>query len=183
MIPEYNTILFTDLFPNPEDFVTLIKESGLNVLTDDSLQVLYRLLFAKYGNNPLANYDINQSVMKVASVIYQYGPAWEKRLDIQKKLRELNEEEITTGITTIQNQASNPEHDPGTDGTEVLPYIDHQNSNKIRKSKLEGYAILTNLIETDVTKEFLDKFSVCFKRYVRPDHPTIYVSDSDEEEY
>lgn len=183
MIPEYNTILFTDLFDSKESFSKAMKDSGLNTLRDDSLNVLYGLLFAKYGNNPIANLDVNQSVMKFASVIYQYGPSWEKRVEIQKKLRELNEEDIVTGATVINNQASNPEHDPGTDGTEVLPYIDYQNSNKVKKSKLEGYAMLVNLLETDVTKEFLDRFSVCFKKYVRPDHPTIYVTDTDEEEY
>lgn len=181
MIPEYNTKLFTDLFPDRNSFVEAIKDTGLNTLQDDSLNILYGLLFAKYANSPIANLDENQSVMKFGAIVYQYGPTWEKKIAIQKRLRELNEEDLRTGATQITNQANNPEYEPGTDGTDVLSYVDFQSSNKFKKSTLEGYAILVNLLETDVTSEFISKFAKIFKSYVRPEHPYLYISEEEDE--
>ena len=92
MIPQYNTVIFTDVWSSAEDFKQEYSSSALaNAITADSQDVLFYLLYAKYGNSPIANRDITQFKYKVYSIIYQYGPTWEKRLDIQKKLRELDE--------------------------------------------------------------------------------------------
>ena len=47
----------------------------------------YEDIKAKYGNNPIANKDINQFKYKLFSTVFMYGPTWAKRLDIQKILR------------------------------------------------------------------------------------------------
>lgn len=174
MIPKYSTKLFTDIWVNLEDFRDDVKASPLNLLSDSSLEVLFYLLYAKYGNSPIANYDENQFKFKVYSIIYQYGPTWEKRVEIQKKLRELNEEELRLGAKQIFNKAYNPSSDPSTCTTEEILYINEQNSSGLKRSKLEAYDLLLNLLETDVTGEFISKFSICFKQFVMPEHEVIY---------
>ena len=89
MIPQYNTVIFTDVWSSAEDFKAEYSSSALaNAISADNQDVLFYLLYAKYGNSPIANRDITQFKYKVYSIIYQYGHTWEKRLDIQKKLRE-----------------------------------------------------------------------------------------------
>lgn len=181
MTPQYSTKLFTNIWVNEEDFISDVKSSPLNLLSDSSLSVLFYLLYAKYGNSPIANNDENQFKFKVYSVIYQYGPTWEKRVEIQKKIRELNEEEIRVGNKAIYNRALNPSTDPSTCTLDEILTINEQNTQGIKRSKLEGYSLLLDLLETDVTGEFISKFSICFKQFVMPEHPILYESEKEGE--
>ena len=38
------------------------------------------------------------------------------------------------------------------------------------------------LLKQDVTEDFLRKFSVCFKKFVTPEKPLIYVTEEEEDE-
>ena len=182
MTPIYSTKIFTEIWGNESDFISDIKDSGLNKLSDDSLHILFRLLFARYGNSPISNMDENQFKAKVAAIIFQYGPTWEKRLDIQAKLRDLKEDELLAGGKQIFNQADNPEVSPGTQSLEELTYINNQKTALTKRSKLEGYSILLNLLETDVTEEFISKFRKCFVTIVAPQFPLLYGPFEEDEE-
>ena len=78
MFPQYSTIKFTDVWDNAEEFVADYKDCGLyaanSKISDTSAETLFYLLYARYGNNPIANRDVTQFQYKVFSVIYQYGP-------------------------------------------------------------------------------------------------------------
>ena len=111
-----------------------------------------------------------------------YGPTWEKRLDIQQKLRNLTDSEIATGAKAVYNSALNPSTAPSTGSSDELPYINSQNTTNYKKSKMDAYAQLWDLLETDVTAEFINRFRVCFKQFVRPEKTWIYVTDLDEED-
>lgn len=186
MIPQYSTEKFTDIWDNAGDFVADYKSSGLynadNKISDTSANTLFYLLYARYGNSPIANRDVNQFQYKVFSVIFQYGPKWEKDLDIQKKVRALTDEEIRLGSKAIYNQALNPATEPSTGDLEELEYINQQNTTNYKKSPLEGYAILEELLRDDITKIFIDKFNICFKKFVSSERPLIYVTEDEEDD-
>lgn len=186
MLPEFDTMKFTDIWDNAEDFKTDYKSSGLynNIakITDDSISMLYYLLYARYGNSPIANFDTTQFQYKVFSIIFEYGPTWEKQLSVQKALRDLTNAQIQQGSFAMYNQALNPSTAPATDTTTPLTYINQQNTTRYTKSPLEGYATLLELLSTDVTKAFIDKFKVCFKVFVKPERPLLYVTDLEEDE-
>lgn len=118
------------------------------------------------------------------SIIFQYGPAWEKRLDIQAKLRELNENnpEFRKGSKAIYNQAMNPATEPTTAQLDELTYINQQNTTNYNKSLMDAYAQLWGLLDTDVTEDFLKKFQKLFKQFVMPEHTYIYVTEDEEDD-
>lgn len=90
MIPRYDTKLFTEIWDEADEFIYDYKHAGIpTTISDSNATTLYYLLYARYGNNPIANYDENQFKYKVLSIIYQYGPTWEKRLSVQNTLRGL----------------------------------------------------------------------------------------------
>ena len=90
MIPQYDTKIFTDIWDEVDEFLYDYKHVGIpTTISDSNATTLYYLLFARYGNNPIANYDENQFKYKVMSIIFQYGPTWEKRLSVQNTLRGL----------------------------------------------------------------------------------------------
>ena len=93
----------------------------------------------------------------------------------------MTEADILTGSRQIYNNATHPATEPGTNTDEELEYIDSQNVTKAKRGKLEGYALLLQLIDTDVTQEFLNKFQKLFLTVVQPEEPLYYITEDDEQ--
>lgn len=176
----YRSRTFANIFESFEVFNETYSNCGIPTsISTASLTTLYYLLYARYGNSSIASSDENQFKYKVMSTIFMYGPAWEKRLDIQKKLVQLSDDDIVKGTTAIHNAAYNPSQQPSTQTLEELEYINQQNTTKYKKSKIEGYATLYSLIETDVTEEFISKFKKLFITIVEPELPLWYITQGD----
>ena len=297
MIPQYDTKLMTEIWDDAASFVYDYKHVGIPTsISDANATTLFYLLYARYGNTPIANYDEEQFKYKIFSVIFQYGPTWEKRLAVQGILRDmsladlvddgqlqelfvgsgsnnttsygttgntrtLNTQESNTGTqevahtgsvgvvhdndvqnsgndTTINNHAFNPGTTPAVDAYSPLTYINEQNAQKITKGtkseqdesstttyanadtttnnlsradtgtitdagtnentssgtdsrndsttrtitagKLKAYEKLLELLDSDVTGEFISKFKICFKQFVMPERTWIYVTEEDD---
>ena len=313
MIPQYDTKLMTEVWSDASGFLTDYQNVGIpTTISNQNATTLYYLLYARYGNTPIANYDENQWKYKMFSIIFQYGPTWEKRLDIQTTLRGLQISDLidngsyralssesgsatssktgsdnntrtlnttekntgtsalantgtdttastgtqsvartgtvgTTGETEdIKNHAFNPSTAPAQNAYSPLNYINEQNANKnnvnstvtnnltdtttndlqnqtthnttstttndlsrtdtgtikddrtitdstsaenssqnetttvMTAGKLKAYEKLLELLETDVTGEFINKFKVCFKQFVMPERHMIYVTEDED---
>ena len=183
MIPQYSTVLFTEVWDDVESFMEDFSSSPFSdCITSQNANLVFYLLYAKYGNSPIANRDINQFKYKVFGTIFQFGPTWEKRLDIQTKLRAISDDDLLKGSKAIYNAALNPSTTPSTSTLEELTYINSQNTTNYKKSKMDAYAQLWELLSTDVTGEFINKFRICFKQFVAPEQPLIYVTEDDSED-
>ena len=313
MFPQYDTKLMTEVWSDASGFLADYQNVGIpTTISNQNATTLYYLLYAKYGNTPIANYDENQWKYKVFSIIYQYGPTWEKRLDIQTTLRGLQISDLidnggytthgsqsgsetssktgsdnntrtlnttekntgtsalantgtdttastgtqsvartgtvgTTGETEdIKNHAFNPSTAPAQNAYSPLNYINEQNATKnnanstvtnnltdtttndlenqtthnttstttndlsrsdtgtikddrtitdsssaenssqnetttvMTAGKLKAYEQLLELLDTDVTGDFINKFKVCFKQFVMPERHMIYVTKDEE---
>ena len=184
--PEYITKTFTQVYGSYEafksDYDELIKlvSGGVLPLSEDNVRATFYLLYARYGNTPIVNYDETLFKMKLMSVIATYGPVWEKKKAIQVSLRELTEAELLQGAKQIYNHAYNPSTEPSTQELEELTHINEQNVTNNKKSKMEAYAILWANLHVDATDEFLNKFKNCFSRFVGDQYPIIYVEEDDE---
>lgn len=175
---------FSDVFGSAADFKTISDETGIpQKITDDNMNLLFYLLYARYGNSTIASWDTNQFIYKVFSTVFMYGPAWETRLEVQDKLIALSKtNELFDGSENIVNHAKNPSTAPGTDSYEALPFIDDQTGGKWKKGKVEGYALLLQVLQSDVTKEFIDKFASLFIKVVEPNAPLFYTTTPEEQE-
>ena len=223
MKPMYDTNLFCEIWNSSDSFLADYNNTGTEftnqvptTISQENALMTYLLLFSRYGNNPIANYDVTQFKNKIFTLIWQYGPAWEKRLSMQEDIRNLTLQEITTGTktdwssegtqsqnntgtdTTINNHAFNPSTAPSTQDTNELNYIDQQQVAKgsntstisgtdskttgqtVTKSKMDAYAQLWDLVATDVTNDYINKFKKCFKQFVAPERRMIYVTEDEE---
>ena len=183
--PEYSTKTFAQVYPSYEKFkedydalITLVS-GGVQPLTHANTQATFYLLFAKYGNNPIVNFDITQFKMKLMSVIATYGPVWEKKKAIQKSLRDLSEAELLQGAKQIYNHAFNPSTEPSTQELEELTHINDQNVSNNKKAKMEAYSILWANLHVDATDEYLNKFKNCFSRFVGDQYPILFAVEED----
>ena len=185
-IGQYRTVTFGEAFPTSTQFSTEFKASAYysllgNEFTDTSINLVYYLLLAKYEANPTANQDVSLFKNKLFSIIFKYGPTWQKKLDIQKKLRTLTESDIILGTTTIYNRASNPEQAPTTDTIDELTYINDQNTQKFKRNKTSAYSELYSLLRDNITDAFIDHFKVCFRMIVAFDYfVPVYEEEEDE---
>ena len=182
--PEYSTKTFVEVFPSYESFKAVYDEfiplisGGITPLTNEgNIKATYYLLYCKYANNPIVNYDETQFKMKLMSVIVTYAPVWEKKKAIQSSLRVLTDEELLQGAKQIYNHAYNPSTEPSTQELEELTHINEQNVTNNKKSKMEAYAILWANLHVDATDEYINKFKICFSRFVGDQHPIYYVEE------
>lgn len=175
---------FTDVFANVDLFLQEYKSNAIDKsLPDETITRLYYLLYAQYGNSTIANADTNQFKYRLWSIIFEHGLVWAKRVEIQEKLRALSLEdgsEIYQGGKAIYNNALHDSTAPNTGTLEELPYINGQNTANFKKSKLEGLAILNDMLKTNITREFLDKFKPLFIKIIAGD-TRYYVTEGEEE--
>ena len=165
----------TDVWRNSDEFLSDMTnmEIPLNI-SIQSTKTLYWLLYSKYGNDIIASSDTNRFKYRVAALIFEYGPTWEARLNIQDKLRKLDEDELMKGAIAINNHASNPGSKPTTQTLEELTGIGEQVVTKYKKNKLDAYSNLYEVLKTDVTEYFLSKFDKLFLVNLQPELPLLY---------
>ena len=182
----YNTQTFSQIYPDFESFKDTFDNDfdsyAKDVISADSLETLYWLLYARYCDNPITNYSVNNFKAKIVAITFQKGPSWEKRLEIQDTIRSLTEDDLLTGARTLFNNASHDERAPGTDTSEELSYINVQNVTKQKRSKLDAYSYLQDILRTDVTEEFIRSYAKLFSKFVSPTNTRIYVNDIVEED-
>lgn len=178
----YRTKKFADIYGDYVTFEFTYKTVGIpQTISTETLKTLYYLLYARYGNSHIANSDENQFTYKLFSTIFMYGPTWEKRLDLQEKIRSLTEEDLIAGSRQILNHSYNPSTEPSTNDLEELPTINEQNTSGWKKSKLDAYMSLWGALETDVTESFLIRFKKLFLKVVEPQIPLWYETEIEEE--
>jgi hypothetical protein len=188
---------FADIFPDFETFqsawsdtifsqqaVALSQEipetaTDKDVEGPQNLKLIYELLLSRYANSTIASSDENRFVLQCMATIFQYAPAWIKRLEIQHTLHEmdLDSEEFLRGSAVISNISLNPSEDPGTDTMTALSTINQQNTNIQKRDKFKALAILEELLKTDITGAFLDKFRSLFRTIVAPQRPLFYTTE------
>lgn len=174
----YRQVKFTDVYGDVESFVDDYNTCGIPAsLTDaNNVTTLYYLLYAKYGNSTIASSDTTQFKYKLFSIIFSYGPSWEKRLEIQEDIRGLTQDQLVVGSTQIYNHSYNPSTAPSTSTLEELTTINEQNTTKGKRGLLDAYSFLWDLIDTDVTTEFLNRFASLFIKIVEPELPLWYAT-------
>ena len=75
----------------------------------------------------------------------------------------------TTTFTNVQDQV--------TDNLKQVQTNDTTDTDTLTIGKLDAYQQLWDMLDNDVTAEFLNKFNICFKKFVRPAKIYIYESE------
>lgn len=167
---------FTDVWDNVDSFYQDYTNSGIPAnISEESARTVFYLLYSQYGNSTIAANDVTRFKYKLFSIIFSHGPTWEKRMEIQKRLRELTDEDISIGSVQIYNTAENPSAEPSTSATKTLDYINKQNVTHNIKGKLAAYATLDSILINDLTSDFLRKFKILFLTFVAPEEELTYI--------
>lgn len=176
----YRTRTFSDIFDSNAKFLEEWNKTPFSAATAGeadfqyNFNIIFYLLYSRYGNSSIASSDENQFKYKLFAIMFQYGPAWAKELQIQKEIRATNIEDFQLGTKNITNNASNPSTAPTTSTLEELPYINQQNTSTTKRSLADGYALMLSLLKEDVTETFIKRFEKLFLNIVAPELPLWY---------
>ena len=171
---EFKKPTFEEVFPTIEEWRAVMNDIPLAIKPafthTDTIDTVYYLLFARYQQSSIASNNKGQFINKLNAIMFQYGPTWEVKLDIQGSLRALSADpdELFTGAKQIMNHAYNPSTEPSTATLNELTYIDQQNTSTTKKSKLGAYGELWSLLSNDITEAFVKKFEKLFIRVLTP---------------
>lgn len=179
----YRNEKFSDVFPDYATFLAEYEGCGLptnirhadpvSPSTDEnSLKTLYLLLVGRFMSSTIASDTVEQFKIKLFSIIYEYGPNWEKQLDYQKKIRAMTDDDILTSSTVRHYHGFNPTSE-FTIGQDVN-FVNEQNTQLYKKNKGEAYALADGLLDSSITENFLRKFKKLFLSIVNPEFPQFY---------
>ena len=184
----FDNVTFSNLWSTADEFVNSYKVVGFpqefqggTYVTDEDLKLIWLLLLGRFADStikPFNTYGAFQ--VRFMSRVWQHAPAWKKNLEIQNKLRSLSLEDgsdIYKGGSAIYNTAMNPSTQPGTGTDQELNFINNQNVTKHKKSKLEGLAMLSDLLKNDVTEQFLKRFDDFFKTIIYTGRTLLYETE------
>lgn len=181
LAPEYNRLTYADVFTSKTDFRTKLQDTGIIediLISNVFLEKLYFYLYAAHGNDCISMSDEAQWIYNVALITEANAPTYLKKLDVQKKLRALTDDELREGYRTLFNHAVNPSAKPSTDANDELKYINEQSVNKARKNKTAAYIELWESLRTDLLADFLHKYDKIFSKLASTADRMIYISDN-----
>lgn len=183
----YRTSKFSDIYPTVDDFIEDYQNSGIPMTVDIndgplSANIIYYLLYANYADRHFISPNPTKRTLQLFSIIWQYAPTLSKKLEMQDKLRKLTDKELIVGSAQIHNFADHPDTDPSTRTEEELEYISNQNVVKYKKSKIDAYTQLYDVLSQDLIQEFINKFKVLFIIVAEPSDPLLYRNYIGEED-
>lgn len=176
-----NTSTFLEIYPDVDTFLKDYHAVELPVtISDDNLRILYYVLVGRRGNDNIMSSVRGQFKYRLFTLIWEYGPYWEKQLEVQTTLRNLSTDEILNGSKQIYNQATNPstpitadsEGHTGSQSRGELNYVNNQNVSLNSRGKVDGLSIFANVLKSDVSNDFFRKFDTLFNAF--PQLPLFY---------
>ena len=184
MIPLYNTKTFGEIWPDSTSFKTDYTNyetniANLNKVDDKYVVLTWQLIASKFANTPIRSDSEEQFKLGVFGIMVSEAPTWARRLELQKSIRDLTEADLLAGETSIANRAENPDEAPTTSTMDELTYINVQTTSKQKRSKIQAYALLDNLLQDDLCETYVHRFNNLFKRVLVP-ATYIYVTEEED---
>ena len=163
--------LFTTIFP---DLETLNEwKVKLMPTIPDTTEEEWVALLGRYGGSHIR---YNNRVQFIASFFTILKEAQEKlriKLQVNTRLRTLEEVEALDGEEVISNTATNPDQEPSTVDYDPLPYVNSQVAQKGKLGKVKGLYNWKHSVGGQAYNEFLDAFKQLFRVILREEE-TVY---------
>ena len=93
----------------------------------------------------------------------------------------MTDDELRISSKAIYNSSFNPSTAPTTNTQDELTTINQQNVTKHVRSKLDAYALLNDLLDDNITKQFIKRFDHLFVKVLMTNNPLFYETEGEEE--
>ena len=178
-------MLFSQIWEDADAFLADYENyedniDDLNKVDDKYVKLTWQLIASKYANTPIRSNSPEQFKLSVFGIMFSETPTWVKKLELQKTIRDMTESDLTTGETSVSNEATNPDEQPTSQTLDELNYINRQHVQKQKRSKIQAYALQMGMIESDLSESYVRRFASLFARVWVP-ASYIYVTEEGDE--
>lgn len=158
------TKTFSQIFPSYEAFKADKELIGLpeTFQEPEFLKTVYILLMGEYASSSIMNMSEAQFRIRFWSRVMSYGGQYERELSMQQKLLSMSDDELQISSKVIYNTSLNPSTEPTTDTMYELTTINQQNTTSHKRSLLNAYGFLNDLLDDNLTKKFVKRFKDLF---------------------
>ena len=175
----FDTLTFSEVWPTADAFMAdweIFKvDCQLFDLTTEDVRKSYFILASEYAfSHHIGSKD--QWKYMLFMRLCEYLPYLVKDLEIQSNLLKMNLDELREGSKAIYNSALNPGTPHTTTSTKELDYINSQNTTNYKKSKVDAWASLIQILDADLVKTFLNRFKNLFIKTAYPDWDLYYIN-------
>ena len=175
-----HTRTFQEVIPDSESLWGFMDRSIYKEYLGTDAQIIcsltYAMLSAMHKNDFIKQQDETRFVEMVLTRIFQYAPAWYKRLKLQKYLigLELTDKDLLYASKVWYNHAMYNGSAVAAEGdNELLKAINEQTQTHYKRGKIEALQTLAGLLATDVSEEYIHVFDDMFSQ-VAMQFPVIY---------
>ena len=175
-----HTRRFQEVIPDSASLWGFMDKSIYKGYLGTDVQVIcsltYAMLSAMHKNDFIKQQDETRFVDMVLTRIFQYAPAWYKRLKLQQYLigLELTDADLLYASKVWYNHAMYNGSAVAAEGdNELLKAINEQNQTHYKRGKIEALQTLVGLLATDVSEEYIHVFDDLFSQ-VAMQFPVIY---------
>ena len=175
-----HTRRFQDVIPDSASLWSFMDKSiykgylGTDAQTICSLT--YAMLSAMHKNDFIKQQDETRFVDMVLTRIFQYAPAWYKRLKLQQYLigLELTDADLLYASKVWYNHAMYNGSAVAAEGdNELLKAINEQTQTHYKRGKIEALQTLAGLLAADVSEKYIHVFDDLFSQAAMQ-FPVIY---------
>ena len=175
-----HTRTFQEVIPDSASLWNFMDKSIYKGYLGTDAQVIcsltYAMLSAMHKNDFIKQQDETRFVDMVLTRIFQYAPAWYKRLKLQQYLvgLELTDKDLLYASKVWYNHAMYNGSAVAAEGdNELLKAINEQTQTHYKRGKIEALQTLAGLLATDVSEEYIHVFDDLFSQ-VAMQFPVIY---------
>lgn len=175
-----HTRTFQEILPDSGSLWDFMDKSIYKVYLGTDAQIIcsltYAMLSAMHKNDFIKQQDETRFVDMVLTRIFQYAPAWYKRLKLQQYLigLELTDKDLLYASKVWYNHAMYNGSAVAAEGdNELLKAINEQTQTHYKRGKIEALQTLAGLLATDVSEEYIHVFDDLFSQ-VAMQFPVIY---------
>ena len=175
-----HTRTFQDILPDSASLWSFMDKSIYNGYLGTDAQIIcnvtYAMLSSLHKNDFIKQQDETRFVEMLLTRIFQYAPAWYKRLKLQQYLigLELTDADLLYASKVWYNHAMYNGSAVAAEGdNELLKAINEQTQTHYKRGKIEALQTLAGLLATDVSEEYIHVFDDLFSQ-VAMQFPVIY---------
>lgn len=158
------TKTFYEKYPNSTVFLDMwnVSPFKINTITNEEITEIYNHLVTEYMMSHFKFIEQLQIDLQVAHLIHNYYPNVKKRLELQKQMLTLTDEELAQGGLLIQSDMVNPDTDEITPLGDDLPFTSKKSIQTKKHSKLDRIARQYSLIIDGIYDTFITRFKDLF---------------------
>lgn len=153
-----------------------------NYYTQQDLFDVFWHLMSVYDESHYNYKTEDKCKLKTFHVVHEYLPIYLKRISLQKRIRDMTDEDLFDSGKQVMKSANTPDTEIDMNTLTTAHYADNIQVQNRQTGKLIALQQQYASIIDNVWDEFIQKFAFMFKKFMFIPYDYIYINNENEEE-